>query len=303
MKLFPYLVLMRPANIVTAISDVIAGAAICGFLILASETADWLKLLFLVMSTIGLYGGGIVLNDVCDLELDKTERPERPIPSGQVTKNQALTLALSLYAIGIAFAFLCSPNSSIVAIAIVICASVYDKYGKHHGLLGPLNMGVCRGLNLLLGMSMLPFYMISDVLFISFIPVIFVAAITLTSQGEVLGNNKLSIIFALSLDGIIATILLSLSWFGIMNYFGGVMNLWVALPFIALWFGMNFSAKLKAIIQNEPKNIMKAVKMGVISLIPLNASYVAGFSNWMFGLAVLLLLPVSIWLAKRFAVT
>ena len=66
---------MRPANIITAISDVIAGAAICGFLILADHTADWLKLMFLVLSTIGLYGGGIVFNDVCYLELDKVERP------------------------------------------------------------------------------------------------------------------------------------------------------------------------------------------------------------------------------------
>jgi hypothetical protein len=303
MRLFPFLVLMRPANIVTAVSDILAGTAIAGFLIQASTTMDWLNIVFLISATKGLYGGGIVLNDVFDLELDKVERPERPIPSGQVTQKQALTLALSLYAIGIIFAFLCSPTSGIIAIGIAACASLYDKYGKHHGLLGPLNMGVCRGLNLLLGMSILPFYMISDVFFISFIPVIFVAAITLTSQGEVLGNNKLSVIFALVLDGIIAGILLSLGWFGVMNYFGGMMKFWVALPFITLWIAMNFSAKLKAITHNEPKNIMKAVKMGVISLIPLNASYVAGFSNWMFGLAVLLLLPISIWLAKRFAVT
>jgi hypothetical protein len=303
MRLFPFLVLMRPANIVTAVSDILAGTAIAGFLIQASTTMDWLNIVFLISATKGLYGGGIVLNDVFDLELDKVERPERPIPSGQVTQKQALTLALSLYAIGIIFAFLCSPTSGIIAIGIAACASLYDKYGKHHRLLGPLNMGTCRGLNFLLGMSILPFYMISDVFFISFIPVIFVAAITLTSQGEVLGNNKLSVIFALVLDGIIAGILLSLGWFGVMNYFGGMMKFWVALPFITLWIAMNFSAKLKAITHNEPKNIMKAVKMGVISLIPLNASYVAGFSNWMFGLAVLLLLPISIWLAKRFAVT
>jgi 4-hydroxybenzoate polyprenyltransferase len=43
--------------------------------------------------------------------------------------------------------------------------------------------------------------------------------------------------------------------------------------------------------------------MGVLSLIPLNASYVAGFSNWKYGLAVLCLLPVSILLAKKFSVT
>ena len=46
-----------------------------------------------------------------------------------------------------------------------------------------------------------------------------------------------------------------------------------------------------------------AVKMGVLSLIPLNASYVAGFGHWTLGLLVLLLLPISLGLAKRFAVT
>lgn len=296
MKLFPYLVLMRPANIVTAVSDILAGTAIAGFLSHASSTIDWLNILFLVAATKGLYGGGIVLNDVFDLELDKVERPERPIPSGQVSKNKALTLAVSLYALGIVFAFLCSPTSGIIAIAIAICASLYDKYGKHHGLLGPLNMGACRGLNLLLGMSVLPLDMSSNLLFICFIPVIFVAAITLTSQGEVLGNNKLSIIFALTLDFLVGGTILTLGWIGVMDF-------WMLLPFAVLWIGMNFSAKLQAIIHNEPQNIMKAVKMGVISLIPLNASYVAGFSNWMFGLAVLLLLPISIILAKKFAVT
>lgn len=287
---------MRPANIITAVSDILAGTAIVGFLSQASTTIDWLNIIFLITATKGLYGGGIVLNDVTDLELDKVERPERPIPSGQVSKNQALTLALSLYALGIVFAFLCSPTSGIIAIVIAICASLYDKYGKHHGLLGPLNMGACRGLNLMLGMSILPLDFSSNLLLICLIPVVFIAAITLTSQGEVLGNNKLSIIFALLLDILVGGTILTLGWLGIMNF-------WMLLPFAVLWIGMNLKAKLKAITENEPQNIMKAVKMGVISLIPLNASYVAGFSNWMFGLAVLLLLAISIMLAKKFAVT
>jgi 4-hydroxybenzoate polyprenyltransferase len=49
--------------------------------------------------------------------------------------------------------------------------------------------------------------------------------------------------------------------------------------------------------------IGKAVKAGVISLIILNATMASVFAGWQFGLIVLILLPVSLWLAKKFAVT
>ena len=67
---------------------------------------------------------------------------------------------------------------------------------------------------------------------------------------------------------------------------------------------MNAIAKIRAIRFNTPGNIQLAVKMGVLSLIPLDASLAAGFSHSLLtGLLVLLLLPGSLFLAKRFAVT
>jgi len=83
----------------------------------------------------------------------------------------------------------------------------------------------------------------------------------------------------------------------------GWMDIWMSGPFIILWIGINGKAKLKAILKNNPKLIKVAVKMGVLSLIPLNASYVAGFGHWSLGLGTLLLLPISLVLAKRFSVT
>ena len=83
----------------------------------------------------------------------------------------------------------------------------------------------------------------------------------------------------------------------------GWLDLWMAGPFIFFWIGMNVKAKLKAIIKNNPEFIKMAVKMGILSLIPLNASFVAGFGHWTLGLCTLLLLPLSVELAKRFSVT
>lgn len=87
-KLLSYLRLMRPANIVTSVADILLGFAASGlvqnpFFSDGHFNISGLDaLLWLILSTIGLYGGGVVFNDVFDAELDKVERPERPIPSG-----------------------------------------------------------------------------------------------------------------------------------------------------------------------------------------------------------------------------
>jgi 4-hydroxybenzoate polyprenyltransferase len=60
---------------------------------------------------------------------------------------------------------------------------------------------------------------------------------------------------------------------------------------------------VKAFRKNSPKNIKKAVITGVLSIIVLDATFVMAYDTWMFGLIVLLLLPVSMLMAKIFAVT
>ena len=102
----------------------------------------------------------------------------------------------------------------------------------------------------------------------------------------------MSLILDISVTGILLSIAI-LDW----------LDIWMAGPFILFWLGMNVKAKLKAIIKNNPEFIKIAVKMGVLSLIPLNASFVAGFGHWILGLCTLILLPISIALAKRFSVT
>ena len=101
---------------------------------------------------------------------------------------------------------------------------------------------------------------------------------------------------ALGFDLIVAGAIIFLTYQG---YF----QLLTVLPFLLIWLLMNLRAKGKAIIENTPGNVMKAVKMGVISLIPLNACYAAGSSYWWFGLITLLLLPLSLLLSRKFAVT
>jgi len=95
---------MRPANVVTSVADILAGIAISGILT-AGFVVPWLSVFYLCASTACLYAGGIVFNDVFDAELDKIERPERAIPSGIISLQNATLLGslLLLAAIGLAF--------------------------------------------------------------------------------------------------------------------------------------------------------------------------------------------------------
>ncbi len=147
-RLYAHLVLMRPANIVTAVADILLGFAASGsVLLLRGEGPAGLAhpplraLGWLVAATIGLYGGGVVLNDVFDAGLDRVERPERPIPSGAASRTSASWLGALLLLGGTGAAFQVSGPSGWLAAAIAGLALLYDAVGKHHAVLGPLNRG------------------------------------------------------------------------------------------------------------------------------------------------------------------
>lgn len=298
--IWPYLTLMRPANLITAIADVSTGFAI-GYM-LSAEGVIWQGLaahsgayFLLWLSTIGLYGGGVVLNDVFDLELDKVERPERAIPSGAVSKRQATILGGSLMLIGILSAFGVGIVSGLLAIGICLAAILYDFKSKHHVFWGPLNMSICRGANLLLGVSVFASFLPNALWLVAF-PILYIGSITLISQGEVAGGNKSHL--KLALLGY-ACVFLSFFLLKLVYSFDVIQ----AIPFLALLGFLVFPPLVKASKSLAPGDIQQAVKSGVIALIVLNASLAAGFSGILYGLVILALLPVSIVLGKLFSVT
>lgn len=293
MNIKSYLQLCRPANIITAIADILAGVAIASFST-AITGINPIGIVLLCISTIGLYGGGIVFNDIFDLELDKIERPERAIPSGRISLKNAYIFGTMLLLIGIIAAFLNNNLSGIIALLVAISALVYDKYGKHHSFLGPINMGLCRGGNLILGMSIVT-STVSEWWWLGILPVCYIAAITMISRGEVHGGNKNTLYFAGFLYVIVSISQLTIAY--------KLDNLLITLTFVALHIYLIFKPSINAISNPIGPNIGKAVKAGVLALIVMDAAWVSVSGNFVLALFVLILLPISIKLAKVFAVT
>jgi 4-hydroxybenzoate polyprenyltransferase len=95
-----------------------------------------------------VYAGGVVLNDVADAGRDATLHPERPIPSGAVSRGSASTFGLALLVGGAALAGLLGGAASGAAMAgAALAAYVYDFGAKRSRFAGALVLGLARAAN------------------------------------------------------------------------------------------------------------------------------------------------------------
>src|SRR5438874_3323976 len=115
-----YLELVRVPNLFTAAADVLAGYI---SVTAGRETFDGQQITWLLISTVCLYGGGVVLNDYFDEDVDRVERPERPIPSGRVSRSGARRLSVGLFLMGCLAAASVTPYSLGLALAIMFSAA------------------------------------------------------------------------------------------------------------------------------------------------------------------------------------
>ncbi len=283
-----HLELMRPPNMVTAIADVLAGFAVGG--LVAIEKLPWL-----VVSGLLLYGGGVTMNDFFDRRLDAVERPERPIPSGRASAASAGLLGTSLLLLGIAAAFGASSWSAGVAAAIALAAVLYDSIGKHIPVIGPLLMGSCRGLDVLLGVSANP-----DVLlerwYVAAISVAYIAGVTLIAAGEVHGGKRVwsaisSLLLAVAAAGPLFLARSSTALLASTAAMVAILAWRVAPAFYRAW------------VKPEASRIRGAVKAGIISLVFLDAAVAAAYAGLWYALVLVALVLVVSRLARTFAVT
>jgi 4-hydroxybenzoate polyprenyltransferase len=151
-----WLRLLRIANLPSAISNILVG-----FLLANSSWQPSIELFLLILSSASLYCAGMVLNDVFDFDRDLQERPERPLPSGQIDRRLARIVGFGLLVDGVILAlvagYLSSGSSGAmltggVATVLAICVYLYDGPLKRTPI-APWLMGFCRTLNILLGAS------------------------------------------------------------------------------------------------------------------------------------------------------
>jgi 4-hydroxybenzoate polyprenyltransferase len=143
MNLSVALRLGRVSNLPTVTSNVLAAVALTRVQVGAGQIVA----LCVAMSL--FYVGGMWLNDAYDREIDRRERPERPIPSGQVDAATVFGWGFAMLAAGIgliaALALVEGGGGTAVlsSIALALLIVFYDLHHKGNPW-SPLVMGLCR---------------------------------------------------------------------------------------------------------------------------------------------------------------
>lgn len=124
--------LLRPGNLAVVGLSVLVGGG--GFW---SSDGLW-RVLLAAASAMLVAGGGNALNDYFDLEADRINRPQRPLPSGQIKPVQALVVCLLSFLAGNVLGWLASPPNGSMALAVTFLLVIYAWRGKQLALLGNL---------------------------------------------------------------------------------------------------------------------------------------------------------------------
>jgi heme O synthase-like polyprenyltransferase len=142
-RLTPYLLLGRVSNLPTVWTNALAGTALAGL------SVEPRRLVLLAIAFSCFYTGGMYLNDAFDRAVDARERPERPIPSGQVSARRVFALGFGLLGAGLALvawmAAAFGGGGAAVAAGVLLAGAItgYDLWHKDNPA-SPLLMGLCR---------------------------------------------------------------------------------------------------------------------------------------------------------------
>jgi hypothetical protein len=134
-----WLQLARISNTPTVVSNTVAGA------VLASTAAEAGTVAAVAVAMALFYTAGMILNDVLDFEVDRVQRPERPLPSGVVSRRAAVTAVAALFAIGEALLLVEGIEPFLAGLGLVALIVLYDSWHKGNAL-SPVLMGGCRAL-------------------------------------------------------------------------------------------------------------------------------------------------------------
>ena len=273
MAIKPYLQLVRLPNVFTAAADSLAG-----WLLVQGSFAEPERWSPLVLASMAIYAAGIALNDLFDVELDRAERPGRPLPSGAVTTRFAAGLAVILLGLGLALAAISGARASLlVAAALGGCVVAYDATLRRTPL-GPAVMGACRGLNVLLGMSQAPRLGGPTAWLVAASLALFVAGLTWISRSETAAGRSRGVaggmaVQDLALLGLLAAALAPRS-FPRPDSARAIVPVegLLVLALVALVVNL---ADGRAVREPTPATVQRAVKTGVLSLVWLNVGVVA----------------------------
>lgn len=283
-----YAQLARLSNLPTALADICLGA-------LAAHALPQHSLAFaaLLPASACLYSAGMVWNDYFDQDQDRLERPFRPLPSGRISPVETVRLGLGLFAAGLILALMAGRTAFVIAVCLVAAILTYDGWLKRTWV-GPVAMGMCRFLNVLLGVSACGSLLWPRGAHLALIVGLYIVGVTWFARTEARRSNQNSLRGAAAV--MLASLLLALP-LPVFLLEGQRSSLLFPYLLVALAFVVGVPV-MRAIANPMPAQVQAAVKRALMGLILLDA-VLATATAGSIGLALLLLLVPSLYLNRK----
>ena len=284
--------LMRLPAMFTVFSNIIAAYWIASYYWAdASFSLSSIELppfLLTVLSSLCLYHGGMVLNDCFDLDVDRKERPDRPLPAGRIAITHAWLFGWVLLFSGVLFALFVSVQTTLIAVVLALAIIAYDG-GPRQGWKAAINMGLCRYLNWLLALSAVSLDWQLAVIPIPLL--LYIVALSRISQEEAEAADRKVLVGAGLMILLAVTVWITAFINGI---FQGVFAI-IALLLGVVFLGRAFFRVYQSF---SPATLQAVVGLLVLGVIPLDALLLASTGHVIAALLLLLLLLPGKWLAR-----
>ena len=107
------------------------------------------NLLSFILATAGAYcaiTSSYVFNDCCDIDVDRIAMPNRPLPSMQLSKHEAMVWSLFLFVVAAVIALYLNPESFANLLAATIIIAIYSSWAKRSTPFSWIFVGIAFGL-------------------------------------------------------------------------------------------------------------------------------------------------------------
>ncbi len=131
----------RPVNTIITFATVFIAAIICK----TNQSLD-ITVFYAGLSAMLVAAAGNIINDIFDYEIDKINRPERPLPSGKITKRNAIIFYLLFNLVALFISMLVNNIAVIIVVITILLLFLYSLKLKGMPLVGNLTVSVCTGL-------------------------------------------------------------------------------------------------------------------------------------------------------------
>jgi 4-hydroxybenzoate polyprenyltransferase len=311
-KCNPWLQLLRVPNLFTVPGDPVAGFLLVMIGLSAGENKEapdvntaLVSMLLAALSALLLYGAGLLANDYFDLEEDSRERPNRPLPSGDVRPGSAMLVALVLVLGGIGAAYFAGGKWTALTAAILAGVIIlYDAVGKRIPVLGSMTMGTCRGLSALVGAMAAAEGCLHSVRLETLLPAVgfavgltlYIAAVTSVSKKET-GTDRVGVRRFLPVAAMFVWVV------GTAAGTLFAMAFWlpsVVLLILACGWTISCAASLKG--QVQPGDVQRTIGKLIRALLLVQAAVAAmmNLPGWVIAAVLLVFWPLSAIVGKRF---